>query len=664
MVCEVASLVDEAVSARPRLLLFLASGSDPARFAVGPALAAAAERSGWRFECYYDALRRGRHFGGGDPSAAPPGWPNGSLVAGGRHADELRWLASNHQLSALGDPSSALWPVLDEVGAEALARSTAPSELYEAAFARLGEPVPRRVLVVDASPQGPLNVVLAPYLFPAFLTGEPAVGLDAAAGPQALAADRFDGLFAESAVSWLDSNDGEVGDRDYADLTAELAERHSEWARGVLLGDPDLVAAQLGRAARLRLAPLYGRPQADALARAPLFVSTAHEPVYGRQYDDHDFFALARCGHGLQVVDPGPPFESGRGLGPVPPGGETPREPDEDQLERWAREGRVLSTLLFWCGMIRELDCLPRLIDLVAETGLAAGLVTTAEVLELAGGSPLFLLGVPRERGGASGLLEPLLGSTGRGVAAETSLPRESFAAGLSEALAAASARLPPPLRPEGWWPLLDTPLQPVRPPHFAWRSGRPRLLFTPRGAPTAQRGERTTGQRDLRAVAGTLVRRTSIDRLFEPRRPFEDQRPGQLSSSVAEAVREAGFTFMWTKAAFGRPAVAYRSDDFVALTLTAGNWDGWSPFYTVGGVRDLRRAERRLLNGDRPGWLVGTIDTPLWALSGELLERGADLYRMADLTARGGTSGRLVNVTPRVVARYARVLEKLGLLS
>ena len=662
MVCEVASLVDETpVRERQRLLLFLASAGDPARLAVGPALAAAAERSGWAFECYYDAQRRGRHFGGGDPATAPAGWPNGSLVAGGRHAEELRWLASHYEISALGDAQSVLWPVLDELGAEALARSTAPRELYEAVFARLGEPVPRRAIVLDASQQGRHGVIVPPYLFPAFFAGEPAIGIEASAGPQALDADRFEGLFVDPAVQWLDANEGEVDERDYADLTAELAERHSGWARGVLLGDPDLVAAQLGRAARLRLVPLYGRPQVDVVARARRTVSEAREPVYGRQYDDRDFFELARCGRGLQVVDPGPPFESGRGLAPPPPAGDTPSEADDEQLERWAREGRVLSTLLFWCGMIRELDCLPRLIDLVAETGLAAGLVTTAEALELAGSSPLFLLSVPRDRGGVSGLLEPLLGSTGRGVAAETSLSREPFAAELREALEAAAAGLPPGLRPDGWWPLLDAPLQPVRPARVAWRSGRPKLLFAPRGAAARPGDGSSSGRTDLRSLAGALARRTPLEELFEPRRPFEDRRPGELDRGVAEAVREAGFSYMWTKADFGRPAVAYRSEEFVALTLTAGNWDGWSPFYTVGGVRDLGRAERRLLGERRPGWLVGTIDSPLWALSGELLERGAELYRMAELTARGGASGRLVNVTPRVISRYARLVDDLG---
>ena len=648
---------------RPRLLLFLASASDPARFAVGPALAAAAERSGWRFECYYDALRRGRHFGGGDPAEAPAGWPNGSLFAGGRHADEVRWLASNHEISALGDPQSVLWPVLDELGVEGLVRSTFTRELYAAAFSRLGEPLPRRALVVDASPQGRHGVVIAPYLFPALFGAEPAVALEASLDRDALDADRFEGLFVEPLLAWLDSSDGDVADRDYADLTAELAERHSGWARGVFLGDPDLVAAQLGRAARLRLVPLYGQPQVDVIARASRTVSRAREPVYGRQYDDRDFFELARHGRGLQVVDPGPPFESGRDLSPLPPSGALPGEPDDERLEQWAREGRVLTTLLFWCGMIRELDCLPRLIDLIAETGLAAGLVTTAEALELAGSSPLFLLGVPPERGGVLGLLEPMLGSTGRAVAAEVSLPQEAFAEGLREALASATERLTETLRPEGWWPLLDAPLQPISPRRVARRSGRPKLLFTPRGAVPEPVGEPGPAGTDARALAGRLARRISLDRLFEPRRPFEDQRPGELDRGLAEAVRSAGFSYMWTKAAFGRPAVVYRREDFVALTLTAGNWDGWSPFYTVGAVRDLRSPERRLLRSRKPGWLVGTIDSPLWALSGEVLERGAELYRIADLTARGGASGQLVNVSPRVIARYARLLESRGLL-
>jgi hypothetical protein len=634
---------------------------------VGPALAAAATRSGWRFECYFDALRRGRHFAG-DPTDARPGWPNGSLVAGGRHADHLRWLSLRFSISAVGDPDSAVWPVLDDASVEVLARSTAAEEIYAAVFSRLGARLPRTAIVVDAAPQGDHDVVVAPYLYPAFFVGEAALGMEADAGAETrtrleeLGVERFEGLFVSERLPWLDGSHGAVDGRDYADVTAELAERHAEWTRGFLLGDPDLVAAQLGRAVQLQLTPLYGRPQTRVIARLAPRLTSSREPVYGRQYDDHDFFELARLGRGLQVVDPGPPFESGRNLGAGPPPAEPDPDPDDAQLERWAAEGRILSTLLFWCGMVRELDCLPRLIDLVAETGVAAGLVTTAEALELAGESALFLLGVPRERGGVLGLLEPLLASTGRGVSAEALMPPGTLAESLAAARQAAASRLPDALAPTGWWPLLDAELLPHRPPRTRWSSGRPAFLFDPRAIDAKGVAGEASGGVDLRRVAGAAVRRAGLERLFEPRRPFDDARPGALSTEVVAAVREAGFSYMWTKAGFGRPAVAYRDGGFAALTLTAGNWDGWSPFYTLGSARDLRLPERRLLRSGRPGWLVGTIDSPLWALSGEVLEHGSTLYRVAALTARGGTTGRLVNVLPRVIARYACVLGDLGL--
>ena len=95
------------------LLLYLSSAADPGRFAIAPTLASAAERAGWSFECYYDTLRKGRHFGGGAPAEARPGWAGGSLVAGGRHADQVLRLASVYEVVALGDPDAVLWPSLE-----------------------------------------------------------------------------------------------------------------------------------------------------------------------------------------------------------------------------------------------------------------------------------------------------------------------------------------------------------------------------------------------------------------------------------------------------------------------------------------------------------------------------------------------------------------------
>ncbi len=132
-----ASVVDEAplsVQKRP-LLFYVSSAADRGRYAIGPALAAAAERAGWSFDCYYDRFRKGRHFGGGRPEDAAPGWSAGSLVAGGRHADQVLRLSIAYQIFALGDPQSVLWPALETAGANELVRSLDPAELYPVAFA-------------------------------------------------------------------------------------------------------------------------------------------------------------------------------------------------------------------------------------------------------------------------------------------------------------------------------------------------------------------------------------------------------------------------------------------------------------------------------------------------------------------------------------------------
>lgn len=697
---------------RPPLLLYLARADDLQRLAVAPALAAAAERSGWGFELYYDALRRGRHFGGGDSDRARPGTAGGSPPAGGGHVEQLAWLAAHYAITAVGDPDALLWPVLERLGVEGVVRSRDPAEIYAAVYERLQRPIPSTVRVLDGAPQGPRGLILAPYLYPDLLVGAPALAVEASGDGgvrerlERLGAASFSGLGvsrerARAFPGGLDEDEPLIGggvagpdaasvghanaEEDYAALTARLADRHRAWGTGVLLGDPQLVAAQLPKARRLRLLPLYGRPQTDVIAEAGNVVRQGRDPVFGRQYDDRDFFSLASEGRGLQVLDAGPPFDAMHACPapvPAPRTSQWALEPDDAQLVRWADEGRVLVTLLLWSGMLRELDCLPRLFDLVAETGLRAGLVITAETLENAP-SALSLLASPSDRGGVLGLLEPLLASTGRGVAAEVLLPEGVLASALRESVEVAERCLPLGLRPRGWWPLLDAPLLPHRSSRLGWSGRRPVLRFTPRGSypatsdlevdarPGSSSRQRTSASegaagsgrpsrhRDVRAIVGDAVRGAGLDRFLEEWRPFERFRPGQIDERVAEGVRSAGFTYMFTKAGFGAPRVVRRRGDFVALPSTAGQWDGWSPFYTVSSVGDVLEAERRLSRAGKPGWLVSTVDGPLWALPGEVWEHGAELHRIAALAAAGGKSGALVNVTPHVVARYARLLDE-----
>ena len=95
----------------------------------------------------------------------------------------------------------------------------------------------------------------------------------------------------------------------------------------------------------------------------------------------------AWLGRGFQLVDPDPPFDAARHDVPLhidrPP---FAPEPDDAELEAWAAEGRILSTLLNWfSGWSASSNACLELIDLAAATGLRAGLMLTAPTIELAG---------------------------------------------------------------------------------------------------------------------------------------------------------------------------------------------------------------------------------------------------------------------------------------
>ena len=245
---------------RAPLLVYLTGPGDPHRLAVAPALAAAAERAGWGFDLYHAELRRGRHFGGGDPAAARPGVPSGGLVAGGRHADRVLWLAGYWDLFVLGAPRHPLWPAFEAAGATVLARSTQPAALYDAAFDTLDEPVPSTVVVLDGEPGGAGGLIVAPYLYPAILGGAPSlldpspcIALEVTSDEatrvalERLGARRFLplGLDTERAKGFprgFDTVDPLPTATTYTELTADLAERAAGWAQGVLLGDPALGA--------------------------------------------------------------------------------------------------------------------------------------------------------------------------------------------------------------------------------------------------------------------------------------------------------------------------------------------------------------------------------------------------------------------------------------
>jgi hypothetical protein len=167
--------------------------------------------------------------------------------------------------------------------------------------------------------------------------------------------------------------------------------------------------------------------------------------------------------------------------------------------------------------------------------------------------------------------------------------------------------------------------------------------------------GDAPVGRTRKQRVAA-WARQHGLESVLAPFRPYELYAPGDVRHDLMEIARAAGFSYALSKSGFGQPPqVLTLRDDFLAINYTVGHWDGWTPFETINRLDDLRTAERRLLAAGKPGWLLGTLDSCLWAFTGPIWQRGAELYRMAEFLANGGASGQLINATPRTIARYAR---------
>lgn len=643
------------------------------------------------FECYFDSAHSGIHFGGGHPAWYRPADLRGSTVAGGRHVEAL------HLLTVFFDCEAAcLGPCLHEPWLRAAGipvRSTAGdvATFYRELFANSKVTMPRRLLVVGdgGKPQG---IDLTPYAFPevvekralAVADGDDVDVVGLAPGA------RLEGLWlsAERVEVWAKRGcetfigGGEARRSSVASQTAWFAERWSNWSGGYLLGDPELVGRWTPTAVRNRWLPLYGMPQADvidlmaqSIARFPL--------LFGRQHHDSDFVKLSQLGVSFQVIDPGgPPFPVIREAWPLPglvrqhgtmvrngpgPNDREDAEPSDSQLRRWASEGRVLVTLLFWSGMVRELQSLYPLADVLSITGLRSGIVLTTESYAYMAGTPLEMLSVPADAGGLYPRVEPLITDTGCGVILAGEAPPHRFADALLTSMAGLRAELGDgAVLPRGWWAHMDAPLVEGAPPRVTFHADNPRLRirFQARERQLAEPGDTrdVTRPQVARQALRDLVRESPLGHYLSPRRPYEGFRPGSPSRAVLEAVRAAGFEYAITKSGYGPvPRVVSGVDDLAVYNQTAGRWDGWSPFHTVNTLADLRQAERRLLRRRQAGWLVGALDTCLWAFTGPVWKRGCELYDVCRWVEQGGSTGTLVNVGPGTVARYARILAETG---
>ena len=195
---------------------------------------------------------------------------------------------------------------------------------------------------------------------------------------------------------------------------------------------------------------------------AALAVELGNRVISGRQTCDGDIFEWSRQGVCIQIIDPNRPafpvVETARHVWAEPPAAAPDHEPSDAQLVRWADEGRVLTSLVFHSGEVAHNEAMLALVDFAVSQDLKLGLGVHAARYETC---PQMweLIGVPVERGGALGLVEPLLHSGGLGVMAECNCPPEILREHCERALARIRDIAGPRGAPRGYYAFMDSNL-------------------------------------------------------------------------------------------------------------------------------------------------------------------------------------------------------------
>jgi len=606
---------------KERLWVYLSEFSRNENAAILPTLAWIAKKKGLLFDSYLDVKRNGSHMGGGDYAKNELGNLTGSLVSGGHHIEEFLHYQKEFDLSVISRGS-----LLDPY-AEKTKKCSSILDVYKHALKGISRP--KNIVMVGSQVQM--------YCYPEIfyrkalgVTDDISLSVLEKLGAkkrvilcfyvsQVMTQKLIKAGYQIKIIDKLRKGDN------FATVTSRIAKRWTHKSTGHIVADPVVVTSYIPFACRENRTSIYGRPQQDAVRSVMSDMQSKSTVVYGRQYDDSDFFFFSSKNKTLQIIDPAPPIfriESKMKIkmDEIP-------EPSDEELRDMAKQGKILASLVFWSGAPRELDNLYRIVDLVALTELKCGLVTTSDTFRYFN-SALGLLGVDKELGGVWPNIEPLLGTGGNGICIEYLMQPRILEDEIRKALAYIKKKTN--FRFKGYWATMDAVMQ---------KKGDYKEYY---------HKLKTNVKKFVPRTARRAVKKTGLS--LPSTRPYGNYQATGVKKSLINAIKRNNFKYMLTKANFGNP-FPYLEKDFTMVNYTTGRWDGWTPFYTINNLGDIKKSLKTMKG---PGFIIGTVDSCLWTFSGNNWKKAGELRRISDFV-----SNKLVNVTPNTVARYARIISE-----
>lgn len=638
-----------------RLLLFLSPYDNPHKDVIAATLAWLTEKIGLKFDIYYEAYHSGKHF-----SPYTPENYFGSTVSGGFHHKRFYLINRLFNVEYVIHEQPKLFSshYLRNIGANIIVETQDLLDFYRKIFSHFNVQLPSKIVLVETSSfpgntivhskneyRGyfrnllskhyrrlfrkrklpPTSIRISPYCYPEIFyrqalgfgcTSPFSFRLDEIAAPSSI----YSLFLSDQVIDSLGNQgfDAKVIDKfqhndTYWSITNRMMARWREHSTDVAFCDPVLTSYWLPWLCRHRKFAVY-EPFMEAVRSQmrDLALNTEDKIIYGRQSSDRDITELSKDDVIFQIMDPGrPPFpliEEANYRMHQPKKSYYEFEPDEETLKSFASERKILCTLLFYCPDIRHVEVLPRILELATLTKMKMGFATTAQWYQMVP-DILETINIPLENGGVFPNVEPLLCSAGMGVGVEAQgfLKETTLRKHLVKARQIISEAAGIEFLPKGHYPFLDT-------------------------------------IKDYPYSKSVLKRVSNADPPFK-------------------IIEELGFEYSISCLSPGKPKVLFKSNNFISINHTSKQWHPYSPFLVTSNLHQIKKIELSLALRRKPGWIIASLDSPLWMFSYYHWQKSNKLFKMASYLFRGGITGKLINTTPHVISRYARILDEEGLL-
>ena len=578
---------------------------------IAPSVAWLAQEAGAEFESYFECARDGQLFA-----------KTGSTVLGGHHHHQFNWLCAKTELKIIRLGDARLFSSSAKAfGLETIAEAESPGELYQALLSHHPKTKVQKILFApEFIKKGKQDIEIGPYVFPevfyrkalAFLPSniEAAAKIFGRSETLGIYLSARETQSLKKAFQSCETIDSIKPGDDFGNLTMRIAKRWKKSAKGLIFGDPPAVLSQIASHCRNKRVAVY----------APSEAIPANKIIYSSYTENHSSIADEAASLAEEIGN--------RVI--------VGRQTCDGDIMHWSKKGVCIQII------DPNRPAFP-----IVETMPQAWTEPEKSAYELEPSDAEL-----RDWAKNGRCLSTIVWHSGEVAHNEAMLNLVDLAASTKLKMGIGVHAQRYETCPQ-MWELIQTPeknggaLGLVEPVLHSGGLGVMAEIHCPEKILLANCREALNR---IKAVAG----KAGLPKGYYA---FLDADLSTLSKTRPEiwkAIADSGLEYIVSSASPGINNILWKDKNCLVLNQSCRVVQGASPFVRLSGHDDWKTSAPR-----SPGWIIAVQDAPVVAFNPYIWEEGSNFMRIARWLKAGGK----INVTPNVIARYARILHKEGYL-